>query len=121
MLDTIPNSVNLEDDPKLQRALLRWQPKDRIDFPQLFAMPRLLKLLKAAGFASTFVNKAAAHFAFEHPQAIWNRDWHLRIVALAKRAGWTKRVERHVPDSVGWANMWLNPTWYIVAQKKARR
>jgi benzoyl-CoA 2,3-epoxidase subunit B len=26
MLDTIPNNVNLEDDPKLQRALLRWQP-----------------------------------------------------------------------------------------------
>ena len=26
MLDTIPNNVNLEADPKLQRALLRWQP-----------------------------------------------------------------------------------------------
>jgi benzoyl-CoA 2,3-epoxidase subunit B len=26
MLDTIPNNVNLEQDPKLQRALLRWQP-----------------------------------------------------------------------------------------------
>ncbi|HKI99772.1 MAG TPA: benzoyl-CoA 2,3-epoxidase subunit BoxB [bacterium] len=26
MLDTIPNNVNLEGDPKLQRALQRWQP-----------------------------------------------------------------------------------------------
>jgi benzoyl-CoA 2,3-dioxygenase component B len=26
MLDSIPNNVRLEDDPKLQRALLRWQP-----------------------------------------------------------------------------------------------
>ncbi len=26
MLDSIPNNVNLEDDPRLQRALLHWQP-----------------------------------------------------------------------------------------------
>ena len=27
MLEAIPNNVNLSDDPKLQRALLRWQPQ----------------------------------------------------------------------------------------------
>jgi benzoyl-CoA 2,3-dioxygenase component B len=27
MLDTIPNNVNLEENPKLQRALQRWQPE----------------------------------------------------------------------------------------------
>lgn len=97
--------------------LLRWQPKARIDFPELFSMRELLALLKTAGFSPMFVNRAAARYAFEHPHALWNRDSHLRIMALAKRAGLTKRIEQNLSDSEGFMNMWLNPTWYLIAQK----
>lgn len=98
--------------------LLRRQPKERTDFPQLFSMRRLFTLLNESGFAPAFVNRAAARYAFRRPRAIWNRDWHLKVVASARKAGWTKIVERNLSDSWGLFNMWLNPTWYIIAKKK---
>jgi 2-polyprenyl-3-methyl-5-hydroxy-6-metoxy-1,4-benzoquinol methylase len=100
--------------------LLHWQPRDRMDFPQLFRLESLWKLLLAGGFQPCLINSAAAKYAFQHPQSIWNRDSHLKIIRFMKRIGGTNVVERYLSDTPDFFNCWINPAWYLIAKKKSR-
>ncbi len=97
--------------------LLKWQPPQRQDFPELFSFSQLKHLLDAAGFHFTFVNRAVVDYALRHPRSVWNRELHLRLVTFIQR--WGKRpLNMLISDDDGFYNKWLNPTWYMMLQKK---
>lgn len=97
--------------------ILKKQPRDRVDFPELYDLGMLWRQLTGIGFELELVNSKAAAYALQNPRAIWNRDSHLRIIELVKKTGGTDFVERHMSDSPDAFNKWLNPTWYIIAKK----
>lgn len=97
---------------------LKWQPKDRIDFPELMTLRALNRLMKQHGFDWSFVNSQVARFAFEYPQSVWNRDAHLEIIKKLKDIGLTDMLSRLISNKVDVFNLGLNPTWYMMAQKK---
>ncbi len=99
---------------------LTWQSKERMDFPELLSLKEFDRLMARCGFEWQFVNSQVADFAFENPASVWNRNSHLQIVNGLKKVGLTSAVHNRVSDKVGLFNIWLNPTWYIIAQKKAR-
>jgi hypothetical protein len=97
---------------------LKWQPKARIDFPELMTLKELDKLMRLCGFEWRFVNTSVAEFAFANPESVWNRDAHLKTVRGLKKIGKTGIFQKMISDRFDDFNIWLNPTWYIVAQKK---
>jgi len=97
--------------------VLKQQPRDRIDFPQLFSLKKLDKLLRSSGFSWHFVNSRVASFAIHHPESVWNRGTHLKIIKILEKTNIASAIEKIVNDDVGFFNMWLNPTWYLVAEK----
>ncbi|MBN1465163.1 methyltransferase domain-containing protein, partial [candidate division KSB1 bacterium] len=100
--------------------LLHWQAKERIDFPQLLSLRQLANALASAGFAWHFINARVVHYAWQKPESVLNRESHLALVRLARKTHLDAFLEKILTDEVGFFNRWLNPTWYIVAQKKTR-
>ena len=98
--------------------VLRWQPRERVDFPQLVQLSDLWRLLTDTGFQPEFINSEAAKYAFQNPHAIWNRKWHLKVVEWSKKSGLTKVVAKHLSDCPDFFNNWINPSWYLIAKKK---
>lgn len=99
-------------------TVLHWQDKKRRDFPQLFSLRRLNKILYKSGFDWSFLNRQVVQYGLEQPQAIWNRNSHLRIYDLLKRLHLLPLLQKSITDQIDVFNRWLNPTWYLVAKKK---
>lgn len=106
---------------RITADLLRWQPKQRIDFPQLLSLPELHQGARAAGFDLQLINREAAAFALGRPQALWNRALHLRIIDVCKRLGADRLLIELISDEIDFFNERLNPAWYALLVKKARR
>ena len=101
--------------------VLRWQPKERIDFPQLLSLRELYEGARAAGYQLQLINREAAAFALQHPQALWNRALHLHIIDLCRRIGAERLLIRLISDEIDFFNERVNPSWYALLIKKACR
>ncbi|MDZ7270758.1 MAG: class I SAM-dependent methyltransferase [candidate division KSB1 bacterium] len=86
--------------------------------PALLSLRSLRALMQEAGLVMNFVNRAAARLIALEPRAAFCAPWHLRLAHWAKRAGVLHWLPRLVSDRMGAFNWWLNPAWYIVAQKQ---
>ncbi|MBN1561287.1 methyltransferase domain-containing protein [candidate division KSB1 bacterium] len=100
--------------------VLRWQAKERIDFPQLLSLRQLASAFASAGFAWHFINTQVVRYAWQKPEAVWNRQIHLALIRFMQKTS-LGSAEKIASDEIGFYNRWLNPTWYIVAQKKPER
>jgi 2-polyprenyl-3-methyl-5-hydroxy-6-metoxy-1,4-benzoquinol methylase len=101
--------------------ILRWQSKERIDYPQLLSLKQLDSILKNADFSWHFVNTTVLRYALQHSTAVWNRASHLHFVKMIKKTRTEAAIEKIVSDKVGLYNKLFNPTWYIVAQKSQEK
>jgi SAM-dependent methyltransferase len=97
-------------------SVLRWQPSDRTDFPQLLSFHNLDTLLCHQGWTWSFVNTAIWNYAWKHPKSIWNRQSHLTIIQWMKKLDLKTIIDILVTDKKGWVNRWLMPSWYIIAR-----
>jgi 2-polyprenyl-3-methyl-5-hydroxy-6-metoxy-1,4-benzoquinol methylase len=103
---------------KIMGNILRLRHKNKSDYPELFSFPRLNRVLKESGFAWQFVNREVVAFALQHPESIWNRNWHIKFVKfLRRRFGIEKSLIKVVNDRPGVFNRWINPTWFIFARR----
>lgn len=100
--------------------VLKWQPSERQDFPELFSFSTLMSLFSRAGFETTLVNRTVLDYAIAHPRSVWNRPLHLRLVRLLQQNDVGRWLKWIVTDGHDGFNRWLNPTWYMILQKKAR-
>lgn len=96
---------------------LKWQSRERTDFPQLFSLWEIDALLKANGFVWEFVNRRVIFYALKNPQSIWNRPWHLQTVRQFRRLPVENIFSQPMIDSQDFFNKWLNPTWFILAKR----
>ncbi|MBN1481358.1 methyltransferase domain-containing protein [candidate division KSB1 bacterium] len=104
---------------KIVAFVLKWQPKNRQDFPELFSLKKFDILMRQTGFTWHFVNSFVVRYALQHPEGVWNRDLHLHIIRAMQKIGALSLVGKLTSDRINFYNCWLNPTWYIIA-KKAR-
>lgn len=102
---------------KITADVLKWQPKDRLDFPQLFSLPALHNLIINAGFTLQFCNREVLNFALRQPESIWNRPAHLKFIRLGRKIGMDELLQKIVTNKLDFFNKWLNPTWYMILQK----
>ncbi len=102
---------------RVMAGWLKWQPEERTDFPELFSLKELDRLLWRAGFDWQFVSSRVAAYALQNPESVWNRDLHLALVEFVKKIGADRLVQKVVSDKIDLFNNLLNPTWYIMAQK----
>ena len=102
---------------KLIAGLLHWQPANRTDFPQLLSCVQLKRLLQKTGLHWVWVNKQVADYAFRHPQSLWNRPWHLKIIKWITRKLNRQALLKFVSDQNGIFNKWINPAWFVLAEK----
>lgn len=100
--------------------LLGWQPKERVDFPELLSLRLLNNGIHAAGFAWRLINKSVVRYALEHPQALWNRPLHLRVAQRIKKLGGDTVLLKMVSDEIDFFNHGLNPAWYCLLKKACR-
>ncbi|MBD3383683.1 methyltransferase domain-containing protein [candidate division KSB1 bacterium] len=90
---------------------------DKQDHAELFSLDQLDRLLKQNSLQWKFVNQAALTFAQQQPHSIWNRNWHLKIIQILNTIGLYSKLLNLVDDSNGAFNRFINPTWFIMAQK----
>jgi len=112
--------VGLLSRRHVQRVIggwLKWQPVDRIDYPELLSMKTLTGLLLQADFTWQFVNRTAACYAVAHPQSLWNRPWHLRFVQHPAGNFLLNVIAKKLSDHKGFFNYFINPTWFVIAKK----
>ncbi|MDZ7724349.1 MAG: class I SAM-dependent methyltransferase [candidate division KSB1 bacterium] len=109
--------LNRSQVKRLIVNILRWQANERSDFPQLFEYSRLHELFRQAGLYWQWVNCQVADYAFSHPESLWNRPWHLKLVKTMIQSTGTQAFMRLISDHPGFFNKWLNPTWFILAKK----
>lgn len=96
---------------------IKWQPPDRCDFPQLFSAKKLTHILQQSGLTWEFVNRKIFELALNNPQGLWNRPWHLRLIETLQSGGMVRYINHLISDKKDWKNSYLNPTFFILAQK----
>lgn len=104
---------------RVVQDLWRRERSDRPDTAALLSLPRLTQLLRANHLQPHFVNTHIAQALFAIPTSVVNSDLHLRIVAYLKKLHLETALKKLVNDRFGFFNYVVNPTWYIVAQKKS--
>ncbi len=97
--------------------LTRREALHRPDFAALFSLRKLRHWLKQSHFCFHFVNKAVAYRLFENPTGVVNSDLHIRAVELINKMSLAKTLCVLVNDRCGLFNHFINPTWYLIAQK----
>lgn len=103
---------------RIVASFLKWQPQDRLDFPELISLKKLDWMLRKSGFAWFFVNSFVVRYAVNHPASVWNRNSHLTLIRAIQKIGAVSFVQKCTSDKVNFYSRWINPTWYIIAQKK---
>ena len=107
-----------ENVKRVVADLLTWQPQSRIDFPELLSLKEINRVLCDSGFKWHFVNTHVTDYALKHPESVWNRPLHLSIIAMLQRIHARTLLQKIITNNLDFFNVWLNPTWYIIAQKK---
>ncbi|MFQ5676006.1 MAG: class I SAM-dependent methyltransferase [bacterium] len=97
--------------------IARREKNVRADFAALLSFPQLTRLLKAARFTFQMVNKTVAAQLFRNSKAVVNKDTHLKIARALRKLHLEKLIVWLVKDELGFFNTFLNPTWYLVAEK----
>ena len=92
-------------------------PRD--DFAALLSLTKLKATLSRVKLKPHFVNTQVANALFAKPTSVVNSELHLRIVAILKRLHLDRFVESLVNDRFGLFNYFINPTWYLIAEKDA--
>lgn len=110
-------AMNRHQVRKIIADMLHWQFKDRPDFPQLLSYSRFYRMMQQSKLHWQWINKKVADYAFHHPQALWNRPWHLKMVSCLTHWKWHNVLLRFISDKGGFFNKWLNPTWFVLAEK----
>jgi SAM-dependent methyltransferase len=86
--------------------------------PALLSLRRLRRLMEMAGLVMSFANRAAARHIAAEPRAAFCAPFHLRMAAWVRRLKLLKWLPGIVNDRLGLFNWWLNPNWYIMAEKR---
>ncbi len=98
-------------------TLLNWQSQSRSDFPELFSLKKLSGLLSRCGFTWRFVNQEVFELALEYPYRLWNRTSHIKMIEFLKKGKHALSFKCRVSNKKAGFNTWLNPTWFIIANK----
>jgi 2-polyprenyl-3-methyl-5-hydroxy-6-metoxy-1,4-benzoquinol methylase len=102
---------------KIISDYLQWMDRGKTDYAQLFSFDRLKKLLGKSDFSWHFINTRVVEFALTSPQAVWNRPWHLHMMQIIIKLHLQYFFRKLINDQPMLFNRWLNPTWYILAQR----
>lgn len=94
---------------------------DRTDLAALLSLPRLRRLFAGENIVLRFVNRHVAQTLFRHPTAVVNSPLHLRVMAWLKKSNLEGLVHRLVNDRFGFFNYVVNPTWYLIGEKRPIR
>jgi len=97
---------------------LGWHDRAKPDFPELLSLAAIGRILTGAGFSWRFINRQVFAVAMENPRGLWNRSWHLHLIALVHRLGLTSLLGNLVSDRIGWMNRCTMPTFFILARKR---
>lgn len=92
--------------------------RPRKDWPALLSLGKIQRLFEHHGFELIFANKFIAQRLFQSPGSVVCHPIHLTIVRWLKQHHLEPWVIRMVNDRHGLFNWLLNPTWYIIGQKK---
>ena len=132
---TTPNRLsvlNILSDPHWQLPILALLPRHSVhtitrflgrthrsktDCAALVSLFKLSTMCTKAGFQITFINSFAAHALFDESRKVVCSKLHTKIVKLILRLRLHKAVIKIVNDKFGFFNYFINPTWYITAQK----
>ncbi len=95
-----------------------WHSKTKSDFPQLLSFKNIEKILYKSGFCWQFVNCKCIHIALEKPECVWSRPFHLALVSLIRKFGLKSLVLKIINDRKKTFNKFINPTFFILAQKR---
>jgi SAM-dependent methyltransferase len=99
---------------------LHWHKPDKPDFPQLLSLRSLDCLLRDSGFSWRFIHRALFAAAIRHPQGLWNRPAHLRLIQFIKKAGGISVLAHLMSDKISLLNRWLMPTFFILAEAQPK-
>ncbi|MFQ5771347.1 MAG: class I SAM-dependent methyltransferase [bacterium] len=90
----------------------------RQDFAALLSLFKLRRLFAPENMELKFVNKKIVKQLFIDPTAVVNSDFHLKTVKWLRKKGFIKVFSKLVNNKFGIFNYCINPTWYIIAEKK---
>ncbi|MBD3290624.1 methyltransferase domain-containing protein [candidate division KSB1 bacterium] len=92
--------------------------RERRDWAALLSLFRLKKLFSKSGFEMSFENRTVAGYLFREPDAVVCSRLHLKMVTIFKKLRFDKLIPALVNDRHGIFNYLVNPTWYIIGQKR---
>ncbi len=99
--------------------IVKREQVQRNDFAALLSLKKLKTNLSNVNLTPRFVHTHIANALFTKPTSVVNSELHLRIVAIMKKLHLAKFVESLVNDRFGLFNYFINPTWYLIAEKDA--
>jgi SAM-dependent methyltransferase len=94
---------------------LKWHSAEKKDHPELWSFDRLVNTLYRSNYSITFVNKNVARYAFENPESVWSRRFHLALAHMVTHGSLNRIVIKCIRDDHHWLNRWIQPTWYLIA------
>ena len=94
---------------------LKWHSEEKKDHPELWSFERLVNTLNRWNYTITFVNKSVARYAFENPESVWSRRFHLTLANMVTHTALNRIIIKFIRDDNHWLNRWIQPTWYLVA------
>lgn len=87
------------------------------DFAALLSLFKLKNILRKNDLQFKFINRKIADALFSKPTSVVNSKLHLKAVTLLKKFKLQKGFNCLVNEKFGLFNYFLNPTWYLIAQK----
>lgn len=97
---------------------LAWQPRDRRDLPQLLSLKELDRGIRRTGLSWSFINRSVLDYALKNPPSLWNRPIHLQVIRLLQKTRLDRVLVRLISDEKSQFNRFVQPTWYMLLQKR---
>ena len=98
--------------------LLRRIPLEKKDVAALMSLKRLKSFCNKYTLKPSFVNKSIVQAAFKNPYSVFCSPVHIKLIKIIRLLKVNRIIERIVNNKWGFFNYCLNPTWYILAEKK---
>ncbi|MDZ7346605.1 MAG: methyltransferase domain-containing protein, partial [candidate division KSB1 bacterium] len=111
-------SLLKRENVRRMAVLFAGAPRDKSDWPELLSLNRLQGLAKKTGFTLRLVHRQAVFYGLQHPQALWNRPIHLKIISALKRLGLERLLLALISDAPNLWNRFMMPTFYLLMQKR---
>ncbi|MDZ7370573.1 MAG: methyltransferase domain-containing protein [candidate division KSB1 bacterium] len=111
-------SLLKRENVRRMAVLFAGAPRDKSDWPELLSLNQLERLAKEAGFSLRLVHRQAVRYGLLHPQALWNRPVHLKIILGLKHLRLERLLLALISDAPNLWNRFMMPTFYLLMQKR---